>query len=152
MLDRWFAGLMSAGIHLALLLGAAIVVAGRLDLGGTEGSGFACSIREDGARIQRIERAPDLRQMRTPDSSLLPEAILAEEMSFAFRVGKEREGCIACRYGARADEILARLNGPQGLCCRHVIMMQDGLPEERSSSAQARIDRITRAFSTPVRR
>jgi hypothetical protein len=128
-LDRWFGSLMSAGIHLVLVLGSTFVLVGELVCAQDGGSGFACSVRQYRDRMESFERAPDLFRtgdsIEDPDSS--PVALLAEELASAFGRGERSSGCVACAVERRTGRVVVpRGIGPQGLCCRHVIMMETG--------------------------
>ena len=118
---------MSAGIHLVLILGSAIVVVDHLVCVGDGASGIACSFREDGGRYPSIERVPDVFRTEAlrPEASSSPAAFLTEEMASAFSVSRQNSGCPVCKAERRtAGAVPLRRPGPQGRCCRHAMMVE----------------------------
>lgn len=123
--DRWFGGLVSTGLHLCLALGATLGAVEHFVPIGGDGPDFICSVQAREVRIQRIDRSPE----RFRNETLLPspvDAILTEEMASAFNVGRQASsGCVACGMERRVGrQVVPQVMGPQGLCCRHVIMME----------------------------
>jgi len=101
--DCW---ILSAVIHAALILGAALVAIDRFVLVDGEGSGFSCSLGESAPRVDRIERPQELLESRIPsaDPFTLPET---GSSSGAF--GSDQEGwsvCCVCSCGGAASVLV----------------------------------------------
>ena len=122
---RWFGGLVSTGLHLCLALGATLGAVEHLVPIGGDGLDFTCSVQEREAKILRIDRSPDVfRTEILPPSPV--DAILTEEMASAFHVERQTSSrCVACAMERRVGhQVVPQVMSPQGLCCRHVVMME----------------------------